>query len=131
MCWLCLGPSSCKPSRKHNFYLAQLRAPCQTGNFISSPKTLMNAILGISEWRQSHTGAQETAGLPTYPCSWNKEFRMGTDPSCEICWAGKAPGTIGIPQWWLPPSANQLVLIAGCSVCARGLLHPSALRKGS
>lgn len=31
---------------------------------------------------------------------------MSTNPFCDFCWTGQAPGTIGIPQWWFPPSAK-------------------------
>lgn len=54
------APPAANQAENTIFYLAQLTAPSLTGNFISSPKTLMSAILGISEWKQSLTGAPGT-----------------------------------------------------------------------
>lgn len=44
-----------------------------------------NRVEAEPHWSPLEPQAQETAGLSRYLCSWNKEFRTGTNPFCELC----------------------------------------------
>lgn len=122
MCWLCLGPSSCKPSRKHNFLSSTADSSFPDREFYQLPKNSNECypwnirVEAESHWSSRHRRLQ---GFPD--SSWNTGSRRGQILPVSFAALGKLLVQSVFPSGGSHPVQTHLVLIAGWFICARGL----------